>query len=80
MRDRVFLSSSHKDEFYKNSLETHWLFYKTGQYQDLETGDQVMFQLDQINELRSWPDLKNTRNIYVKDLYVKKKGSEREQN
>ncbi|MGI6011288.1 MAG: toll/interleukin-1 receptor domain-containing protein [Ruminococcus sp.] len=53
--------------------ESHWLFYKTGQFHDLQVGDKVIFKIDKLNELRHWKDLKNTRNIYIRELYVSAK-------
>lgn len=43
--------------------ETHWLFYRTGVYQDFKVGDQVKFKIEK-TELKDFSDLKNARNIY----------------
>ena len=50
--------------------ESHWLFYRTGEFEDLEVGHKVIFNVTKINELRNWNDLKNTRNIYVSELLI----------
>ena len=50
--------------------ETHWLFYKAGEFSDLKIGDRVRFQVNKINELRHWSDIQNTRNIYISELFV----------
>lgn len=47
--------------------ETHWLFYRAGMYEDLSIGDSVKILVGS-TELRSFPDLKNARNIYPDDL------------
>ena len=47
--------------------ESHWIFYKTGMYEDLEVGDTIRLSVDS-TELRSFHDLKNARNIYPKDM------------
>lgn len=49
------------------SGETHWLFYRTGMYEDLSVGDTVKILVSS-TELRNFPDLKNARNIYPDDL------------
>lgn len=50
--------------------ESHWLFYRTGEFEDLKIGDRVVFNVTKINELRNWNDLKNTRNIYISELLI----------
>lgn len=53
--------------------ETHWLFYEAAKFADLSAGDKVVFRVKKIDSLRSWPDISNTRNIYITELYVDKK-------
>lgn len=47
--------------------ETHWLFYRTGMYEDLRQGDYVSFSVSS-TAVRDFPDLKNARNIYPNAL------------
>ncbi len=49
--------------------ETHWIFYKTGIYEDLKVGDVVKIKVT-YTEIKSFPDLENPRNIYPDDLVV----------
>lgn len=49
--------------------ETHWLFFKTGMYKECNVGETVKIMVDN-TELRYFPDLKNARNIYPKDLKI----------
>lgn len=43
--------------------ETHWLFYKKGEFRELSVGDFVRFKV-KTTKLRQFWDLKNARNIY----------------
>lgn len=45
--------------------ETHWLFYPTGEFNDPQVNDWVKFRVKSIRPLRDFPDIKNTRNIYL---------------
>ena len=56
------------DEPYKDD-ETHWLFFTKDQYQNLKVNDRVKFMpTGRPQKLRGFPDIQNTRNIYVKHL------------
>lgn len=54
-------------KFGGESEETHWLFFKTGMYKECTVGETVKIMVDN-TELKDFPDLKNARNIYPKDL------------
>ncbi len=47
--------------------ETHWIFFRSGMYEDLHVGDTVRFSVS-YSQLRSFPDLKNARNLYPGEL------------
>lgn len=49
--------------------ETHWIFYRTGMYEELKIGDTIRFKVSQ-TELREFKDLENPRNIYPDVLKV----------
>lgn len=49
--------------------ETHWIFYRTGMYEELKIGDTIRFKVSQ-TELRQFRDLPNARNIYPDVLEV----------
>lgn len=53
--------------------ETHWIFYRATQFADLSDEDKIMFKVSEIDKLRNWDDISNTRNIYITDLCVDKK-------
>jgi len=45
--------------------ETHWIFYDYNKHGNLSIGDVIKFSVNDIEELKSWPDgLANARNIY----------------
>lgn len=49
--------------------ETHWLFFSADRYPKLQVNDRVKFTPTQWpQDLRDFPDLQNTRNIYIKHL------------
>ena len=57
-------------EPYKDD-ETHWLFFPADHYPDLQVNDRVKFTPNKWpQDLRDFPDLQNTRNIYIKHLEV----------
>ena len=49
--------------------ETHWIFYRTGMYEELKIGDIIRFKVSQ-TEIRQFRDLTNARNIYPDTLEV----------
>ncbi|MBR5613991.1 MAG: toll/interleukin-1 receptor domain-containing protein [Clostridia bacterium] len=51
------------------SGETHWIFYRTGMYEELKIGDIIRFKVSQ-TEIRQFRDLTNARNIYPDTLEV----------
>ena len=49
--------------------ETHWLFFYSDRYKNIEVGDLVKFKPERPPlPLRDFPDIKNTRNIYVQQM------------
>lgn len=52
------------------SGETHWILYHTGDFIDPSVNDKVRFQVKTICGLRNFPDIKNTRNIYLRSLEI----------
>lgn len=53
--------------------ETHWLFYRASQFENLSVHDRILFFASDYSELKNWPDgLENARNIYPSELYVLK--------
>lgn len=51
--------------------ETHWLFFSADRYPDLQVNDRVKFTPTKWpQKLRDFPDLQNTRNIYIEHLEV----------
>lgn len=50
--------------------ESHWLLYHTGDFKDPMVNDWVRFQVKEIRNLRNFPDIKNTRNIYLHALDI----------
>ena len=51
--------------------ESHWLLFNADRYHDLKVGDQVLIKPSRPPlPLRDFPDIQNTRNIYVKDLHI----------
>lgn len=52
--------------------ETHWLLYHTGDFDDPSVNDYVRFRVKDICRLRNFPDIQNTRNIYLYSLDILK--------
>lgn len=53
--------------------ESHWIFYRANQFQDLSKHDEILFSINSVSELKNWPDgLKNARNIYPSELFLLK--------
>ena len=52
------------------SNETHWLFFDSSLYKDLKSGSTIKFRPSSIQGLRDFNDIKNTRNIYIKNLKI----------
>lgn len=50
--------------------ESHWLLYPTGKFTDPVINDQVRFKVKKLCNLRDFPDIKNTRNIYPDSLEI----------
>ena len=50
--------------------ETHWLLYHTGDFQDPSVNDWVRFKVKTVCGLRDFPDIQNTRNIYLYSLEI----------
>lgn len=50
--------------------ETHWLLYHAGDFQDPSVNDWVRFRVKTVCGLRNFPDIQNTRNIYVYSLEI----------
>lgn len=49
--------------------ETHWLFFYSDRYKNIKVGDLVKFKPERPPlPLRDFPDIKNTRNIYVEQM------------
>lgn len=57
-------------EPYKDD-ETHWLFFSADRYSDLQVNDRVKFiPTKWPQKLRDFPDLQNTRNVYIEYLEI----------
>lgn len=50
--------------------ESHWLLYPTGAFTDPTVNDWVKFRPKKICELRNFPDIRNTRSIYLYSLEI----------
>lgn len=50
--------------------ESHWLLYRTGEFPDPTVNNWVRFRVKNICNLRDFPDIKNTRNIYLYSLDI----------
>lgn len=50
--------------------ETHWLFYRAGDFEDPAINDLVRFKVKTVCRLRNFPDIQNTRNIYLYSLEI----------
>lgn len=57
-------------EPYKD-YETHWLFFSADRYPNLQVNDRVKFTPTKWPQnLRYFPDIQNTRNIYIEHLEI----------
>lgn len=50
--------------------ESHWLLYHAGNFRDPSINDWVRFKVKKLCDLRDFPDIKNTRNIYLDSLEI----------
>lgn len=50
--------------------ETHWLLYRAGDFQDPSVNDWIRFRVKTVCGLRDFPDIQNTRNIYLYSLEI----------
>ena len=50
--------------------ESHWLIYPAGEFDDPSVNDWVRFKVKKLCALRDFPDIKNTRNIYLYSMEI----------
>ncbi|MCI8336897.1 MAG: toll/interleukin-1 receptor domain-containing protein [Peptococcaceae bacterium] len=59
--------------------ETHWIFFNNTQFIDLSVGDNILFKIDKVDELKNWFDgLTNARNVYITELFISAKKQQKQ--